>query len=272
MKHAFFCMKHVFMINYTEETEKQEKRRSGQIMLQIAICDDNIDELSNMVQLLNQYRALKNLNCEYAVFPNGLNLLSALEKGKRFDIYCLDIIMPGFTGIDVAKEIRALDKAAPILFFTSSPEFALESYSVKAINYVLKPITKEKFFITIDEIIEQINVAEKEAAIIAKSNEGIQKILINNLVYCEVIGRNVLYHLHSGKVIECTEPFSSVCDNLLKYGCFVRTHRSFIVNMKYIDAIDNQKVNLQNLSSVPIAQGKAREIKQQYLTYQMEGE
>jgi len=164
---------------------------------------------------------------EYAVFPNGFDLISALEKGKRFDIYCLDIIMPGFTGIDVAKEIRAYDKTAPILFFTSSPEFALESYSVKAINYVLKPISKEKLFFTFDDMLAHIKVKKDEDAIVVKSNEGIQKILISNLIFAEVIGRNVLYHLLSGKVIKCTESFSHVCNNLLKYGCFIKTHRSF---------------------------------------------
>jgi DNA-binding LytR/AlgR family response regulator len=241
-------------------------------MLQIAVCDDSIDELANMVQLINLYRTSKNFNCEYAVFPNGFDLVSALEKGKRFDIYCLDIIMPGFTGIDVAKEIRGFDKTAPILFFTSSPEFALESYSVKAINYVLKPISKEKFFFTFDEMLEQIKLIKDEDAVIVKSNEGIQKILISNLTFAEVIGRNVLYHLRSGKVIECTEPFSSVCDTLLKYGCFIKPHRSYLVNMQYVATIENHQITLQTLSSVPVAQGKAKEIKQQYLYYQMEGE
>ncbi len=241
-------------------------------MLQIALCDDNIDELSNMVQLIDLYRTSKHLSCEHAVFPNGFEMISALEKGKRFDIYCLDIIMPGFTGIDVAKEIRGFDKTAQILFFTSSPEFALESYSVKAINYILKPISKEKLFFTFDELLEQIKTKKEEDAVIVKSNAGIQKILISNLVFAEVIGRNVLYHLRSGKVIECTEPFSSVCDNLLKYGCFIKPHRSYLVNMQYVDTIENHQITLQTLSSVPVAQGKAREIKQQYLNYQMEGE
>ena len=241
-------------------------------MLQIAVCDDNIDELSNMVQLINLYRTTKNINCEYAVFPNGLDLVSNLEKGKRFDIYCLDIIMPGFSGIDVAKEIRNFDKAAPILFFTSSPEYALESYSVKAINYVLKPISKDKFFFTFDELLERIKAEEKEDAIIVKSNMGIQKILISNLTFIEFIGRNVLYHLRSGKVIECTESFSSVCDTLMKHGCFMKPHRSYLVNMQYVDNINNHQVILQTLSSIPVAQGKAKEIKQQYLNYQMEGE
>ena len=241
-------------------------------MLQLAVCDDNIEELANMVQLINQYRLTKTLSCEYAAFSNGFDLLSVLEKGKRFDIYCLDIIMPAFMGIEVAKEIRAFDKTAPILFFTLSPEFALESYSVKAINYVLKPISKEKFFFTLDEVLERIKREKEEDALIVKSNEGIQKILISNLAFAEVIGRKVLYHLCSGKVIECTESFSSACDKLLKYGCFIKPHRSYIVNMQYVDTIKNHELTLQTLSTVPIAQGKVKEIKQQYLNYQMEGE
>lgn len=240
-------------------------------MVQIAVCDDNIDELSNIIQLINQYRISKNLNCEYAVFQNGFELISVLEKGKSFDLYCLDIIMPAFTGIDVAKEIRVFDKNVPILFFTSSPEFALESYSVKAINYVLKPISKEKLFFTFDEVLERIKMPEEDA-IIVKSIEGIQKILISTLVFAEIIGRNVLYHLLSGKIIECTQSFTSVCDKLMKYNCFIKTHRAYIVNMQYVNTIENHQVILQNLSTVPIAQGKAREIKQHYLDFQMEEE
>lgn len=101
---------------------------------------------------------------------------------------------------------------------------------------------------------------------------GLQKILISNLAFAEVIGRNVLYHLRSGRVIECAEPFSSVCDTLIKFGCFMRPHRSYLVNMQYVDTIDNHQVILQTLSSIPVAQGKAKEIKQQYLNYQMDGE
>ncbi|HHV28773.1 LytR/AlgR family response regulator transcription factor [Acetivibrio mesophilus] len=240
-------------------------------MLLLALCDDNMNDLSNMVHLLEQYKLSKHLNFEYTVFLNGFELVSALDKGKRFNIYCLDIMMPGFTGIDLANEIRRFDKVAPILFFTSSSEFALESYSVKATDYVLKPISQEKLFLTFDGLLEQIESKSNEDAIIVKSNDGLQKILISNIVYAEVIGRNVLYHLISGRVIECTESFSTVCNNLLKYGRFLKTHRSYIVNMQYIDAIGNHQLTLQTLTSIPIAQGKAKEIKQQYLNYQMEG-
>lgn len=240
-------------------------------MIKIAVCDDNKDELSNMAQLIDQYRASKHFNCEYELFLNGLELAYVLEKGRRFDIYCLDILMPGFSGIDLAKEIRTIDKNASILFLTSSPEFALESYSVKASNYLIKPISKEKLFTTFDDIIEDLRIKDNEDSIIVKSNEGIEKILTSNLVFAEVIGRNVHYHTLSGKVITCRESFSAVYHNLMKYGCFLKTHRSYIVNMQYIDNIKNNQVSLQTLATVPIAQGKTRELKQQYLSYQMNG-
>lgn len=240
-------------------------------MIHIAICDDNIEELSNMGCLINEYRLSKHLNCEHAVFHNGFELISALEKGNHFDLYCMDIIMPVFSGIEVAREVREFDKNASIIFLTSSSEYALESYSVNAINYVLKPISKGKLFPALDKVLEQMKI-EQDDAIVVKSNEGIQKILLSNLVFTEVSGRNVFYHLISGKVIECAESFASVCENMLKYGCFIKTHRSYIVNMQYIDTIDNNRLTLQTLSSVPIAQGKTRGIKERYLAFQMEGE
>lgn len=240
-------------------------------MLHIAICDDNISELSNMVQLINLYQVSKNIPLEYSVFSNGFDLISTLEKGKQFNIYCLDIIMPGFMGIEVAREIRQFDKTAPILFFTSSREFALDSYSVKAINYVLKPITKEKLFISFDDMLEQLD-SIKEDAIVVKSQDGLQKIVIHNLTYVEVIGRNVQYHLNSGKVVRCTESFTSVCQSLLSYHYFMKPHRSYLINMNYIGTIDNSQIKLQTNDVIPVAQGKTREVKQQYLDYQMEVE
>jgi DNA-binding LytR/AlgR family response regulator len=162
-------------------------------------------------------------------------------------------------------------KRHPFLFLSASPEFALESYAVRAVNYVLKPISSDKLFSILDELVEQIEAEKNEDAIIVKSTEGIQKILISSLVFVEVIGRNVLYHLLSGRVIECIESFSSACDSLLKFNCFIKPHRSYLVNMQYIEAIHHNQITLRTLSTIPIVQGKTKDIKAQYLAYQMEG-
>lgn len=239
-------------------------------MIKIAVCDDNTDELSNMKKLLNLYSSSRNIKYEYTVFSNGFDLVLALERGQKFSIYCLDIIMPGLNGLDLAKEIRNFDKTSPIIFFTSSTEFAIDSYSVKAINYVLKPVSQDKFFVTFDDALEQITNVADEEFIVLKSTVGIEKILVSNLVFAEVIGRNVFYHLLSGKVIECKESFAIISDTLMKYGFFMKPHRSYIVNMNYINIIGTHEISLQTLSTIPIAQGRAKEIKKQYLEYQMQ--
>lgn len=241
-------------------------------MIRIAICDDDTGELSSMAQLVDLYRSCRKLPCECASFSNGFDLVSSLEKGRQFDVFCLDILMPGFSGIDLAKEIRQHDKTAYILFFTSSPEFALESYEVKAVNYVLKPVSEEKLFLAFDGMLEQIEAKQSEDALVVKSSEGLQRILLSNLTYVEAMGRNVLYHLFSGRVVVCAEPFSAVCDRLLIFDHFIKPHRSYLVNMQYVDTIEQRQITLQNSAVIPIAQGKAKEVRQQYLNYQMDGE
>lgn len=240
-------------------------------MFRLAVCDDDTRSLTHMISLLEEYRFMSPFHIEYTSFHNGLELASVLEHGKHFDIYCLDIVMPGFDGIELGKEIRNYDKSAQIIYFTSSPEFALDSYSVKAANYILKPITREKLFSTLNEVLEHMKHME-ETAITVKDNQGIHKILLSNLVYAEAMGRKVIYHLNSNRTLECSIRFSEVCNTLLEYSYFIKPHRSYIVNMNYINTIENTEITLQIPATIPIAQGKGKEIKDVYLEFQMKRE
>ena len=234
--------------------------------MRLAICDDNEVELFRLTHFIDKYKVSRHIDCEYAVFNNGFDLISALEKGEQFDVYCLDILMPSFSGIDTAKEIRTIDKNAPIILLTSSPDFAVESYSVKAANYILKPVMIDVLFQSLDDILEQISQKSADVLLL-KSVDGIQKVLISNIVYVEVIGRKVFYHLISGRLVECAESISAVYDTLLPYSSFIRPHRSYIVNMNYIDAIDTASITMQTKTVIPIAQGKAKEVRTAYLEY-----
>lgn len=238
-------------------------------MIKLAVCDDNMQELSNMASLIEEYREQSSREYEYSIFHNGFELISALEKGLNFDIYCLDIIMPGFSGIELGKEIRSFDKNGRIIFFTSSPEFAFESYSVKAVNYILKPVTREKLFFTLNDVLEHME-KEQTASIVVKSDDGLQRILLSNLVFIEALNRKALYYTSSGRVIEGRQNFADVCDMLSAYHFFIQTHRSYLVNMNYIDSIHNTEIILETLSSVPISRDKVREIKKRYLEFQLE--
>ena len=160
--------------------------------LKIAICDDNKDDLLHISTILNTYIKERNTPILYKSFHSTTELLATAKSGS-YDLYLLDMIMPIVNGIDTAREIRSFDKVAKIVFLSSSPEFAIESYSVKAYNYVLKPITIEKLFSTLDDIIENAS-EENRPSIVVKSSDGIMRILLSKLTHVEAYHRRVIYY------------------------------------------------------------------------------
>lgn len=177
--------------------------------------------------------------------------------------------MPVMDGISLAREIRTFDKSSPVIFLTSSPEFAVESYTVKAFNYLLKPVDKIHLYNTIDDIIETFHNEQHDTFII-KNNFGIHKIYLSDIVYAEALNRKVILHLKNNEQVISTDVFSSVCDTLTAHKEFALPHRSFIVNMNYIRTIDTEKILLNNDKTIPVAQRRVSDIKKQYLEFQME--
>ncbi len=237
--------------------------------MKIAICDDNRDDLFSISSILDAYIQERGLPIFYKAFHSSIDLLSTSKSGE-YDLYLLDVMMPVLNGMDAAKEIRSVDKMAKIAFLTFSPEFAIESYSVKACNYILKPVTKEKLFFALDDVMATSNM-ENEAAIVVKSSEGIVKILLSQLTYVETLDRKVLYYLSSGTTVACASGFSVVCEELSNYSEFVQTHRCYMVNMRYIRKITNTEIILQSGASLPISRKRVAELKERYLAFQMEG-
>ena len=207
-------------------------------MIKIAFCDDDMEVLHQMNELLDRYRVERNEDITYAAFQSPFELLTEIEKGIRPDILFLDVVMPGQNGMDVAKEIRQYDTNMKIIFLTSSPEFAVESYSVGAYFYQLKPIWEESFFRLMDA----------------------------------VLGRKLLVHLENGVVLESAGSLDDLAGQLMQYSNFFRPHRSFLVNMEYIQNISSRSIKMVNDAEIPIPHGKCSEIKNTYMEYAFNGE
>ena len=207
-------------------------------MIKIAFCDDDMEVLHQMNELLDRYRVERNEDITYAAFQSPFELLTEIEKGIRPDILFLDVVMPGQNGMDVAKEIRQYDTNMKIIFLTSSPEFAVESYSVGAYFYQLKPIWEESFFWLMDA----------------------------------VLGRKLLFHLENGAVLESAGSLDDLAGQLMQYSNFFRPHRSFLVNMEYIQNISSRSIKMVNDAEIPIPHGKCSEIKNTYMEYAFNGE
>lgn len=240
-------------------------------MIKIAFCDDDMEVLHQMNELLDRYRVERNEDITYVAFQSPFELLTEIEKGIRPDILFLDVVMPGQNGMDVAKEIRQYDTNMKIIFLTSSPEFAVESYSVGAYFYQLKPIWEESFFRLMDAVLAECE-KKKKNSLILRSKDGITRIDLQQLEYCEVLGRKLLFHLENGAVLESAGSLDDLAGQLMQYSNFFRPHRSFLVNMEYILNISSRSIKMVNDAEIPIPHGKCSEIKNTYMEYAFNGE
>ena len=237
-------------------------------MLKIAICDDNISDLSNMVSIINDYIYMQRNKhiIEYDAFQSAIDLVAAMESGQKYDLVLLDILMPYLTGMDAAKEIRQFNQDVKIIFSTSSTEFAVDSYSVNAYYYAVKPIWKEKLIIILDKVISEIEINEG-TSLLVKSKTGLTRIYTNKLEYAEVIGRTIFYHLMDGSVIEAAGSMVQLEEELLTKLSFIKSHRSYITNMDYIDTLNQREIKMRSQSLVPMAKANYRTVKSAYISF-----
>ena len=174
--------------------------------------------------------------------------------------------MPGATGIDAAAEIRYYDRNVKIIFLTSSAEFAVQSYTVGAYFYQLKPILEDSFFRLLDSAIDACE-KERSDSLILRCKEGITRVELRNLEYCEVIRHSLFIHLSGGTVLESVGSLEKLWASLELYPGFVRPHRSYIVNLEYVQALSYRSVKMASQAEIPIPRGKYQELKDQYLEY-----
>lgn len=233
-------------------------------MVKIAICDDDSAVRDELSALLNQYRAQQDSEMSIDVFQASLDLLNAMERGSRFDVLLLDILMPGFNGIETAAEIRRFDSYVKIIFLTSSSDFAVQSYTVNAFYYQLKPIRAESLFGLLDSVLETCE-RERSGSLVLRCKDGITLVETRKIEFCEVIHRTLFIHLVSGKVLESTGSLDNLEQQLAGQGCFVRFHRSYLVNLNHIRNISRRAVTMSCLIEIPIPRGKYNDIKNAFL-------
>ncbi len=233
-------------------------------MIRLAVCDDESMCLDGTKRMIEQWSANRGIPVKISCFDNGDALLESV-RNARTDIILLDIIMPLLNGMDTAREIRELDKAAKIIFMTSSPEFALESYSVKASGYILKPVSLEQ----LSEALSDCTAAlQKEPEhLLLKSTYGYHKICLHDIEYIEAQNKSVVFFLKSGQPLTITQPLYSFENKLLAKDGFFKCHRSYIVYMPNVGSFTLSEVTTRSGCRVPIARGAGRVFQEAYFSF-----
>ncbi|MBO5371875.1 MAG: response regulator transcription factor [Lachnospiraceae bacterium] len=233
-------------------------------MIRIAICDDNAEFLQNAAAMLEKWSKQSGKSVGIFCFSNGDDLI-AQNALHRMDIILLDIIMPLLNGMEAAKEIRKNDSVVNIIFLTSSPEFALESYDVKAKGYLLKPVDYEKLKELLDDCTRSFDAESKN--LVLKTKYGYQKIYYTDIEYIEAQNKIITFYMRNGKEIETTETLNSFVNKLNDSEGFFKCHRSYIVYIPNVDHFNVSEIITKSGHSVPIARGYGKAFQEAYFAF-----
>lgn len=232
-------------------------------MITIAICDDENIFIENYIKIINKIKKDNKYNIELHTFNSGEDLIKyIIINDLRFDLVFLDIIMKEVNGIDTAKRIKKVDESTEIVFLTSSKEYALDGYEIKAFNYIIKNSDKLE-----DKIFEAINHAylNRDKYIVINNKSFVEKIDIKSIVYIESNKRKIIVYTVNGKY-ETYEKLDNIYIKLESYG-FVRTHRSYIINMDFIKKIEQKEIVTTTGDTVLISRANAEMVKERFMKY-----
>jgi DNA-binding LytR/AlgR family response regulator len=244
------------------------KNKGGDEKLKIAICDDDNTELKMIKRTVDEFISIKQKEhlISADTFKNGDELLSYINKHERYDLLILDIIMPGMNGLELAAEIRRNDSTCKILFLTSSPEFAVNSYHVNAYYYLLKPFFGNELKNLLNRALNEIG-EEKSTSIVIKEKGKLTRVPIHTIQYVECVKHTIFFHLHDNVVISCYGTLNEFSEILLSDKLFIKCHKSFIANMKHIVSISAKDFIMSDKTLVPISRQVYQQIKNTYIDY-----
>lgn len=240
-------------------------------MLKIALCDDDASQRLQVAKMLQDYLAKRpETTGKVTAFSSGQELLGSIEAGgDDFDLYILDVLMPGLTGIDLGVRLRELGGSGAIIFLTSSRDYALESYRAHALGYLLKPVDPQTLEKELDLALSTIQ-QKRSACVFVKTKGGTRRLLLDELLYVELHNRVLRYHQRDGSVTESLTlrtSFQKAVEEILADGRFFRCGTSFAVNLHYVREMNKDAMLLDNGDTVPLPRGMLGEARRRWSSY-----
>lgn len=233
----------------------------------IAVCDDQAEEMDTLKTLFHQWQEEHHIFFHYKIFQSAAELLD-VAKRERFSLYLLDVLMPGINGIAAAREIRLFDSVAEIVFLTTTPGFAYESYSVQALQYLLKPITAELLF----PLLNQLSLREQkpEEGLTLKTGVTLVRVPFSQLAYVEVNHKHLYFNLVDGQIREVVSSMKDYEKLLLSRAEFARIHRSYIVNMLQVRELSPAGIRTFSGKNLPVSRLLYSQFQRMYMKFLFE--
>ena len=233
-------------------------------MFRLAVCDDDREELTRVSALLSQYQASRGTILSFDLFRSAMDLLESMRH-TAYDAVLLDILMPGPSGMEAAREIRAAALDPKIVFLTSSPEYAVESYAVEAYSYLLKPASADNLFPVLDKLFHAIQ--KQDALLTLRRPSGVTRLAFSSIVAVEVRNKHLMFYLEDGSELEIPGALSEYEGALLSRPEFIKVHRAFVVNMDGVQSLGSRELTTFDHRTIPISRLLQSQVRTAYLDY-----
>lgn len=204
--------------------------------MRIAIVDDDARDRAQILACLKQYFS-GGTACETTVFEDAVSFLAGYRY--EFDFIILDIDMPGLSGIDAAKHLREKDPNVTLMFVTNMPQYAIEAYSVEAMDYVLKPISYPDFALKMKKA-ERYIARSADAPLVLQTGTGTVQRMVSEILYVESVKHYLYYHTAS-ESFRVRGKLSEAEARLRPYH-FARSSESYLVNLAHLKSMEDSDI------------------------------
>lgn len=217
---------------------KQIRTRKENCM-KIALVEDNGLHQAKIRQEIQNYFDELNEVCELHVFDNGSDMLDHYYSVGGYDLLLRDIQLPGMDGVSVARQVRQKDDKVLIAFITSMTAYAVQGYSVYAMDYILKPINRISFRSTLDRAREMFR-QRTEHYISVTTGDGMFKVDISQIYYIETERHAVRLYYTKGS-FHINDTLKSI-EEKLKNAPFCRCNNCYLVNLAHVEQVKKDDV------------------------------
>lgn len=231
--------------------------------MKIAACDDNALDRAALQAALELYGSTRE-DVSFTLFSNATDLLCRMET-QEFDVLLLDILMPGLTGMEAAGEIRRFNDKTELIFLTSSAEYAVDSYKVRAYYYLIKPVKPEELFPVLDRLYERFR--KPEDMLHLKTPQRLLSIPYSRIEAVEVMDKTLFFRLTDGTAAEVRLPLSECESRLLSRPEFIKTHRSYVVNLNRMRELSASEFTALSGRRIPVARGHLKTVREAYVRH-----
>lgn len=222
--------------------------------MRIALCDDSKQSLEELTFFLSEIPVTS--DAEVHTFEKSTDLMDKIKSGEIFDLYILDIYIDSNLGTDIAKLIRVYDNAANIIFVTSSPDFAVQSYEFRALHYLIKPVNYKD----LQDAITRMQYVEEPTLLCIADGAGQVRIKLSDVI-CITNNKNQqrVTSIHTSAHLNST--IKEIAADLADNKTFYRLSSGCIVNLKRIVSLNSKEATLEGGNVVTIPRGRYRYLK-----------